>query len=564
MFPELKRVTKIASVLGKKFTNKVLGEIINEEEIEKYILNGVEENLWYSLSKVDNIFKNAFIRESVYQLMLKKELRHLHKLAGQSIENLFADNLEEYYADLAYNFQEAEMWEKALFYMEKAGLYAKDMYQINASINYYRNSLIILQKLKNLDNHHQLEIKFRINIVELYLLLGDTDNAQAEIEKINEDAINITEETDRFYFFKAQILSIRENYVELKDFCLSVANKISTKYYKNYLKVYYLDTLRYLNNQADFEKDSASFLLELQDEKDTFFESRLSNIIGFYHLNRAEYDKAMEFFQSNYEVIKKLNNRVLIQGALLNIGIVHARLGDKRKAMEYYKKSLKIAVEIGSKHASSILLTNIAAIYSVEGKYESALENYNKALRISHSVGNRVQEGIIIYNIGEVYYRQKFYSKALNYLEDSKNICQEVSDIIGVTYANDQMGDIYFDLKNYQDAKLIYKKNLKIQQKLKDKEGIAHTYGNLGNLAKVEKNYSQAEEYYFMQQNMLNEIGDIHGEGNAFFNWAMNEIEQGNFDKAKEKLEKALSLFNACSYKAGIDLCHQQLDKIKK
>ncbi len=58
--PELKRVTKIASVLGKKFTNKVLSLMINESEIDKYILNGVEENLWYSLSQMDNMFKKRF------------------------------------------------------------------------------------------------------------------------------------------------------------------------------------------------------------------------------------------------------------------------------------------------------------------------------------------------------------------------------------------------------------------------------------------------------------------------------------------------------------------------
>jgi len=447
--------------------------------------------------------------------------------------------------------------------MEKAGIYAKEMYQNNASLDYYERSIKILLKLKKRSDYNQLLIKFKINIIELHLLLGETDLAQKEIEMINECEINLPEEKDRFYFFQAQMLSIRENFVDLKAFCMSVTEKISSKYYNKYIRIYYLDTLRFLNDQKNFEKLSQEFLSELREEKDTFFESRLANIIGFYHLNRAEYDKAMEFYQLNYKVLLIDNNKTLVQPALLNIGNVYSRLGEKQMAMKFYQKSLKIANEIGSKHTSSILLGNIAGIYSVEGKYELALEYYKKALRISHSVGNRVQEGIILYNIGEAYYRQGFHEIALNYLEDSKNICNKISDIIGVTYANDQIGDIYFTIENYHDAKLIYTENLEIQQKLKDTEGIAHTYGNLGNLAKVEKNYTQAEEYYFLQQNMLNEIGDKQGEGNAFFNWAMIEVEKEKFDIAEEKLNKALNLYKACSFKIGIDLCLQQLEKIR-
>jgi predicted ATPase/class 3 adenylate cyclase len=562
--PELKRVTKIASVLGKKFTNKVLSLMINESEIDKYILNGVEENLWYSLSQMDNMFKNAFIRESVYQLILKKELRQLHKHAGESIEMLYEGNLKEYYADLAYNYQAAEWWDKAIYYLEKAGDYAKELYELSASLDFYSQLINVLQKMPLNTEYQHLLMRAKINRIEVMLFQGETNTAEIELSGILPEMIETEYERDKFYFLNAQILTLREQHLLMREFYENHIQEIKTDYFRNYLTIFYLDSLRFMNEQTAFLRHADSFMKKIKELQDSFFESRLYNLYGMYHLQRAEYPQAMEFFEKNYAIVKEKNNKILMRSALNNMGIVHSRLGHRNKAIEYYKRSLKIAEEIGKKDASCKALSNIATILSVQGKAGEAKTYFEKALKIAKSIGNKMQQGIILYGIAEVLTRNSENKKAIHYVTESKKICGDISDLVGITYANDMLGDIFFLLGNYETALELYEENIKLQEQLNDKEGIAHTLGNLGNLAKAAKNYDKAIEYYSQQQTMSQNIGDKQGEGNAFFNWAMVEYETNHLEKAMDKLRKSLDLFEQCSVKMGIDLCREQLQEIGK
>jgi predicted ATPase/class 3 adenylate cyclase len=562
--PDLKRITKIASVLGKKFTNKVISLMIKESQIDKYILDGVEENLWYSLSQMDNMFKNGFIRESVYQLILKKELRQLHKLAGESIETLYEGNLKEYYADLAYNFQAAEWWDKAIYYLEKAGDYAKELYELSASLDFYNQLLHVLGKLSLNTEYQHLLMRTKINRIEVMLFQGDTISAENELQEIAPGFIETEYEKDKFYFLKAQTLTLREQHVAMKEFYENNIQEIKTDYFRNYLMIFYLDTLRFLNEQVTFLQHANFFLQTVKKTEDSFFESRLYNLFGMYHLQRAEYPPAMDFFEKNYAIVKEKNNKILMRSALNNIGIVHSRLGHKDEAVEYYKKSLKIAEEIGKKDASCKALSNIATILSVQGKAHEAISYFEKALKTAKTMGNKMQQGIILYGIAEVLSRNGENEKAIDYVTQSKTICQEISDIVGITYANDMLGDIYFTLSDFETALQLYEENIKLQEQLNDKEGIAHTLGNLGNLAKAAKNYEKAIEYYAKQQSMSHTIGDKQGEGNAYFNWAMAEYETNHLENAIDKLQKSLVLFEQCSVKMGIDLCREQLLELEK
>jgi len=559
--PDLKNITKKASVLGNQFTDNVLKTMTDDKHIDSFIQDGEKQNIWYSLSKANRAFQNAFIRESIYGLILKKELRNLHKSAAETFETLYNKDLKPYYADIAFNYEKAEINDKTVFYFEKAGDYAKDLYQNQAALEYYDNLLENLELQQG--TIHNSILKTKLNKIELFLQQSETKMAEQELMKLKTESFPDPELKDRFHYLSAKLYTITEDYLMLKKYIGKYIADIKTRSYKNHLEIYYLDTLRFLNEVDEFEKRSRSLLKNFRNQNEHFFEGRTANILGVYHLQKANYKKALEFFQLNHKIVKKLKNKMLIRAALHNIGIVHSRLGDRQKAMKYYLDSLKIAKEIGSKSACSKLLSNIANIYSAEGKSEKAIEYYNEALDIARTIGNKMSEGLNLFNIGLAYHYLGKYEKSIKFLDQSKKICRKISDKVGITYANDTYGDNLFYLEKYEEAKKIYLENLELQKELKDAEGIAHTYGNLGNIAKSKNDFEEAENYYKLQQKTLSEIGDKEGEGKAFFNWAMIEIEREKPKMAIPKLEKALELFEACSFKMGYDLAKEQLEKIK-
>ena len=560
--PELKDFTKTASVLGNNFTKKILSSMLKNVEIDKYIKDGEKENIWFSENKINHVFKNVFIRESIYELILKKDLRNFHKLAAKSIENIYKSGIENYYADLAYNYDKAEIFKKAIYYLEKAGDHEKNLYHNLVAIEYYERLINIINSQKDINN--KLKFKIILNKIELLLLVGDTEPAKVEIGKLNPESIKKIEQRDRYFYLSARRFMVMENFIELKKYIQQIIKKLKTDYYKYFVEIYLLEALRYLNEAEEFESRAYKLLNILKSKNELFFEGRLSNTMGIFYLKKAQYSNAMTYFQRNYEIVKKGKNKTLIQAAIHNIGIVHSRLGDRKKAMEFYQKALNIAEEIGSKYAASKLLSDIAMVHTSEGNVEKAIDHYKKGLDLARTIGNKTQEGLILYNLGDAYYRLEKFTQALDYLYCSKNMCEKIQDLVGITFANDIIGDILFRMNKFKKAKEMYTNNLKLQKKLNDIEGIAHTYGNLGNCAKAAKQFNEAEKYFVEQQKTLAEVGDKEGEGKAFFNWAMLEIERKNPAEAKQKLRKALALFEASSFQIGINLAKGQIELLKK
>ena len=92
------------------------------------------------------MFRHALIRETVYEMQLKQKLRQLHKLAAETVESLYANDLKPHYFELANHYEKAEIVDKAIEYLEKAGDLAKENYQNEEAIDFYDRLIAILEK----------------------------------------------------------------------------------------------------------------------------------------------------------------------------------------------------------------------------------------------------------------------------------------------------------------------------------------------------------------------------------------------------------------------------------
>ena len=559
--PDLKEVTKAASVLGQRFLERILKNMISQKKTENYIHDGEKENIWYSVSESDRVFQSSLVRDAIYELILKKDVRHFHLLAAQTYEKLFRKNLNDYYADIAYNYEKAEKEEAAVQYLEKAADYEKELYHIRSALNYYDK---IIHHISTKKKYASLLQKTILDKIESLLISGETQEVNSLFFQLRKNNFVNQKFRDRYFYLFARYYTLISDYKKLKEFISQNLQTVQTENYKNHLQIYYLETLRYLNEDEEFEKMAKSMIDHFRRRKENIFEARAIQIQGVYFLQKSRYQEALKAFERNFQIVKQANNKMLLRAVLHNIGVVHSRMGNREKAMEYYPESLKIALEIGDKNACSKLYSDMAIVYATQGNVKKAILFYEKGLSMAKTMGNRMQEELILYNLADSYYRIEKYRKATKYLKESKKICREISDITGITFANDLYGDILFTLGKIAEAKEIYLENLTIQQDLKDEEGIAHTYGNLGNVCKAEKDYDNAEKYYGLQRDSLAKVGDKEGEGKALFNWGITEKEKGNIAEAKDKLKKALKNFEACSFQIGIDLAKEQLKELEK
>lgn len=552
-----KEVVKVASVMGNEFSKKILMEVLQNIEMSsdfaKSFIKIKEKNIWRETSKFKHQFNSAIIRESIYDMQMKKRLRELHLQTAKAIKKTCNNEIQNFYPDLAYNYEKGEDWENTLKYLELAGNRAKESYYNDSAIEFYDKLLIYLKDKKN------DYLKINLKRLEILLLVGKSRQVKKELDNIDITRFSEQDLKDKFHYLFVKYFVQTDQFKKLSKYVDENIESVKSKFYTNSILISYLDALRYLNKHAKFEKLADELTNKIT--ADSELKAKLFNTIGFYYSRKAEYEKALDSYQKSLDNASVAKNNSMKQKALHGMGIAKFKLGERKLAKEFYLKALSIAKEIGNQYANCLILTALAQIEMVEGKYDIAIKKYLKALHLAKSIANEKEEGLIYYSLAQSYEHKEQRDKAIEYLEKAKEIFHKIQFLVGLSYANDLYGDILFVLGKSKRAKTIYLENLKFQKTLKNRERIAHTYGNLGNVAKIEKKYIEAEKYYKKQQSILVEVGDVEGEGKAWFNWAMIEVEQDNFEQAKIKLEKAIQLFEKCSFKMGLDLAKQQLKK---
>jgi tetratricopeptide (TPR) repeat protein len=137
------------------------------------------------------IFKHALTREVVYDSILSKRKKILHEEIGNSIEDLYKDNLDEYYGDLIEHFINSENHEKGEEYSRLAGRKAEKAASFIDAISYSEKQIACLEKLPVSEDLQRKIIDSRVRLGLYQSQLGRLANAKEAIDPIIEVALKI-------------------------------------------------------------------------------------------------------------------------------------------------------------------------------------------------------------------------------------------------------------------------------------------------------------------------------------------------------------------------------------
>jgi tetratricopeptide (TPR) repeat protein len=91
-------------------------------------------------------FKHALTQEAAYNSLLLRRRRDFHGRAGQALETLYADRLDEMAPALAHHFWLAEDWPRAAAFALRAGDSAQRLYALREAMRQYDRALAALEK----------------------------------------------------------------------------------------------------------------------------------------------------------------------------------------------------------------------------------------------------------------------------------------------------------------------------------------------------------------------------------------------------------------------------------
>ena len=148
--PQQQITLKVASVIGRLFAFNILEDVYPEQENRQSLKENMLELDQLQLTQQESpepnlayIFKHIITQEVTYNLMTFAQRQQLHQRTAEVYETYYQKDLISVYELLAYHWSKAEMTEKALFYLEKAGEYAAKNAADEETIYFFTKALEI-------------------------------------------------------------------------------------------------------------------------------------------------------------------------------------------------------------------------------------------------------------------------------------------------------------------------------------------------------------------------------------------------------------------------------------
>jgi len=431
---DMKQLLQNTAVIGKEFMTKILSEVENRLETSTNVddfLQELETNeylrriLGVKYSKY--FFKHILTHEVAYRTILRSNRRLLHKLVAEVIEEQFSDNLESFYFELAHHFSKAELKDKAIEYLEKAGDEAKKNYDNLKAIEMYDQCIAFIEKSENLQGFENLEgLKINILLKKTEILVSVGRFKEAE-----ELASHLLKESKQIDNQKYACLTLKHlSHINLIKNNLDEAFKLLQKreeaatklddhqeiasIYGNF-GVYYLLKKDY-NNALKYHQKSLRLAEKNQVMKDVV--SANTNL-GSTYLEISDYDNSLKYSKLAYEEAQKNGYKINELTAINNLGVVYQKKGELNKALQCYEDSLHSAEGILNKQKIALALGNIGNIYRDKKEYDKALEYYQKAYAVKKEMGLKKGMAISLKVISDIFINKKKYSKAITYIDQA-------------------------------------------------------------------------------------------------------------------------------------------------
>ncbi len=184
---DLKHIVRHAAVIGRSFLHRVLSNVLDEVRDLDQQMDLLESAEFIQVKQqhpeLEYIFKHALAQEAAYESILLQERRKLHARVAETIEALFSDRLNDFYALLAHHYSAAEAWEKAQEYLLRAGDQAGGMAADAEALAHYRRAMEAYGRAHEDDWQPLARARLERKMGEALFRLGEHEQARAYLER---------------------------------------------------------------------------------------------------------------------------------------------------------------------------------------------------------------------------------------------------------------------------------------------------------------------------------------------------------------------------------------------
>jgi len=505
----VKETVKTAAVIGREFEVDVLStvmsyddsvEVTNEDAIFQQVKSAEQVQIWQAMNELRYIFRHSMLREAVYDMQMNSRLRKLHAHIATAIEQLHENEIEDYFGDLAFHYQQGKVSEKAKFYLQKAALQARENFQNNRALELY-DQLIGLHKK---DKEVVPEIKGLLKKAGIYELIGQWDQCENALK-----------------------WAIRKS-EKIKDIGLLGRGRNELG------RLYVL--------QGDYKKAMPLLeqaILDFKSVKDEHGDAKGEGNLGMLYFRKGEYEKAKQYLRQSMNLSHELNLSVDSQIAS-SLGLAHMNQGNFEEGIKEMQKALNQATLLNDKRAMANLNTYIGVVQMEKDDHTAALKSLEEGLKMSESLGNKLFMCICTGCIGSIYQAQGDFKAAMKNFQIDLAMSLELGDKQGISIAHGLVGELQVILGEFKRAKKSLKKSLRLSREIGYQKGLAKAENNLGDIFYLQKKYKKAQKKYTSAVDISRAIDNKIVMGESLLELAATYLELDKLDKAHMAFSEAV------------------------
>lgn len=426
----LKRIMQVASVIGREFAYRILQTIMGmKEELKSSLINLQGLEFIYEkrlFPELEYIFKHAITQEVAYNSLLQKRRKEIHEKIGSTIEELYADRLEEYYELLAYHYVRSNNKEKALAYLDLANQRAAKLNAMEDARSYFDEAMKLLDKQPDTDVNRKRRITILGNQWLVFTLLFQLPDYYDLLTRYEQMAIDLRDQMllGKFLTAKGGCEWWIGNYDQSIQTLEKAAALCETAGAIEYAGSAY-NSLQWTHlAKGDFEQ-----VFKFKDEVLRTTEQRFN--LRFYvwafaaaawacaHFGR--WDEAIENGEEALKVAEEFSDNSLMSFAACTMCQTYCFKGDLDRAIEYGE----LAVQKAPTPADKIWAQGfIAMAWCRAGKLHQGIETLAKIVDVHKKGRFRFGEVGYMIMLGFGYIMAEEYDKATQNLQESLELAE--------------------------------------------------------------------------------------------------------------------------------------------
>ncbi|MBP6827375.1 MAG: AAA family ATPase, partial [Saprospiraceae bacterium] len=185
-----------ASILGRIFQEEVLSSLLSKLKQDASLAHSLTQLVEREMLRrrlkeerevTEYIFKHAVTHDVAYNSLLLSDRKMMHRLAGETIEELTDPEKDDYAESLAYHYERADQQEKAVHFLRRAAGRAKKLHSNEEAVELYRRAIRqaeeLLQQESNAAPWRRMLSDLLENQADILKLTGQPDKAKATYEQ---------------------------------------------------------------------------------------------------------------------------------------------------------------------------------------------------------------------------------------------------------------------------------------------------------------------------------------------------------------------------------------------